>query len=145
MLEIVNHNMKYNNIKINVEIEDNSCLEIYGYKNEFMQSFLNIINNAKDALLNNDYKNRRIDINLSNKDENLIILIQDNAGGINNGSLHKIFKAYFSTKKDGHGIGLYMTKMIIEDKMGGKISVENKNAGACFKIKLGHICENISS
>ena len=145
MLEIVNHNLKYNNIKINVEVKKNSCLEIYGYKNEFMQSFLNIINNAKDALLNNDYKNRNIDIKLFNEGENLIILIQDNAGGIDNESLHKIFKAYFSTKNDGHGIGLYMSKMIIEDKMGGNISVENKNGGACFKIKLGHICENISS
>ena len=145
MLEIVNHNMKYNNIKINVEVEDNSCLEIYGYKNEFMQSFLNIINNAKDALLENDYKDRKINIKLFNEDENLIIIIQDNGGGINSESLHKVFKAYYSTKNDGHGIGLYMSKMIIEDKMGGKISVENKNSGACFKIKLGHICENISS
>lgn len=145
MLEIVNHNMKYNNIRITIEVEEKSCLEIYGYKNEFMQSFLNIILNAKDALLNNDYKNRKIDINLFNEEENLIILIQDNAGGIESESLHKIFKAYYSTKKDGHGIGLYMTKMIIEDKMGGNISVKNKNSGACFKIKLGHICENISS
>ena len=145
MLEIVNHNMKYNNIKINIEVKEKSCLEIYGYKNEFMQSFLNIINNAKDALLNNDYKNRKIDIKLFNEEENLIILIQDNAGGIDNESLHKVFKAYFSTKKNGHGIGLYMSKMIIEDKMGGNISVENKNNGACFKIKLGHTCENIST
>ncbi|WP_072679804.1 ABC transporter substrate binding protein [Arcobacter sp. LA11] len=145
MLEIVNHNIKYNNIKINIEIKEGSCLEIYGYKNEFMQSFLNIINNAKDALLNNDYKDRKIDIKLFNEDSNLIILIQDNGGGIDSESLHKIFKAYYSTKNDGHGIGLYMSKMIIEDKMGGKISVENKNGGACFKIKLGHICENISS
>ena len=145
MLEIVNHNIKYNNIKINIEVEDNSCLEIYGYKNEFMQSVLNIINNAKDALLNNDYKNRKIDIKLLNEEENLIILIQDNAGGIDSKNIHKIFKPYYSTKKEGHGIGLYMTKMIVEDKMGGKISVENKNNGACFKIKLGHICENISS
>ena len=110
MLEIVNHNIKYNNIKINVEVEDNSCLEIYGYKNEFMQSFLNIINNAKDALLSNDYKNRKIDIKLFNENENLVILIQDNGGGIASESLHKVFKAYYSTKNDGHGIGLYMTK-----------------------------------
>lgn len=145
MLEIVNHNMKYNNVKINIEVEDNTCLEIYGYKNEFMQSFLNIINNAKDALLNNDYKNRKIDIKLSNYKENLIIIIQDNAGGIEGKDIDKIFKPYYSTKKEGHGIGLYMTRMIVEDKMGGKISVKNKNAGACFKIKLGHICENTST
>ncbi len=143
-LDIINHNIKYNNIKIDIYIEENSCLEIYGYKNEFMQSFLNIINNAKDVLLNNDYKNRKIKIKLFNEKENLIILIQDNGGGIDIKNIHNVFKPYYTTKSHGHGIGLYMCKVIIEDKMDGKISVENKDDGACFKIKLGHICENTS-
>jgi len=145
MLEIINHNIKYNNIKINIDINPNTNLMLSGYKNEFMQSFLNIINNAKDALLNNDYKNRKIDIKIYNKDAKLVITVEDNAGGIDNQNIHKIFKSYFSTKNDGHGIGLYMTKMIIEDKMDGKISVHNTKNGALFHIILGQNNENISS
>lgn len=145
MLEIIEHNMKYNNVKIKIDVQKDACLNILGYKNEFMQSILNIINNAKDALEQNNPKDRKIDIKLFNDNQNLIILIQDNAGGIDMEFINKIFKPYYSTKVDGHGIGLYMSKMIIEDKMHGKISVENSLAGACFKIKLGHSCENISS
>ncbi|MGB5919566.1 ABC transporter substrate binding protein [Arcobacter sp.] len=137
MLEIINHNIKYNNIRINIVVEKSTNLVISGYKNEFMQSFLNIINNAKDELLNNDYKNRKIEIKIFNKDDKLVITIEDNAGGIDSQNMHKVFKPYFSTKKDGHGIGLYMTKMIIEDKMDGKIFVYNTKNGALFNITLG--------
>lgn len=137
ILEIVNHNIKYNYLKINIDVKEGTLLEVYGYRNEFMQSFLNIINNAKDELIKKDLKNRKIDIEIYNKNKNLIIEIKDNAGGITMDNLNKVFKPYFSTKQDGHGIGLYMTKMIIEDKMNGKISVSNINDGACFKIELG--------
>ncbi|XOB62623.1 ABC transporter substrate binding protein [Campylobacterota bacterium DY0563] len=137
MLQIVHHNMKYNNIKISLKIEKNTNLNVYGYKNEFMQSFLNIINNAKDALLNRDYKDRKIDINLLNHNNYLIITIKDNAGGIKDENPYKIFEPYFTTKEDGHGIGLYMTKVIIEDKMGGQIFVKNVEDGAMFTIRLG--------
>jgi PAS domain S-box-containing protein len=137
MLDIVTHNLKYNNINISVDITKNTNCEILGYKNEFMQSFLNIINNAKEQLLNKDYKNRNISIKLFNKNHFLYIEIEDNAGGISEKSKKKIFKPYYSTKKEGHGIGLYMSKMIIEDKMGGSIIVQNKNKGAKFIIQLG--------
>ncbi|RXJ78360.1 ATP-binding protein [Arcobacter sp. F2176] len=136
MLEIIHHNIKYNSININLDIRENTNLNVYGYKNEFMQSFLNIVNNAKDALLNNDYKNRKIQIKVFNEDKKLIITIKDNAGGINAKSMDKIFGAYYTTKEDGHGIGLYMTKVIIEDKMNGQVSVENIDGGAMFTIKL---------
>lgn len=137
MLQIVHHNMKYNNIKISLDIEENTNLNVYGYKNEFMQSFLNIINNAKDALLNKDYKDRRIAINLLNHGDYLIITVKDNAGGIKDENPYKIFEPYFTTKEDGHGIGLYMTKVIIEDKMDGQIFVKNVDDGAMFTIRLG--------
>lgn len=143
VLEIINHNIKYNNIKINIDVKDETDLIINGYKNEIMQSFLNIVNNAKDALLErNDYKNRSIEIKLFNENKNLVITIEDNAGGIDEKSINEIFNPYFTTKEQGHGIGLYMSKVIIEDKMGGEISVKNVEDGAVFTIKLNQsICK----
>ena len=142
IMQIMNHNIKYNYLNITVDIKPNSNVMVYGYRNEFMQSFLNILNNAKDALLKNEFKNRFVDIMISNKKDKVIIQIEDNAGGIQNNTLHKIFKPYFSTKEKGHGIGLYMSKVIIEDKMGGKINAYNTQKGAGFKIILGVANEN---
>ena len=136
MLEIVTHNLKYNNINITVDIAKNTNCEILGYKNEFMQSFLNIVNNAKEQLLNTNYKHREIHINLFNQNSFLYIEIEDNAGGIQESNQMKVFKPYYTTKKEGHGIGLYMSKMIIEDKMGGSITVKSNKSGAKFIIRL---------
>ena len=136
MLEIIEHNIKYNNIKITFDYKEGTIFNVYGYKNEFMQSFLNIINNAKDQLMNNHYKNRYINIHCYNKNSALYIAIYDNAGGIAVENIKKVFKPYYTTKTKGHGIGLYMTKMIIEDKMDGKISVKNSEDGVIFTIKL---------
>lgn len=137
MLDIVSHNIKYNYLKIDIDVKEGINTKVLGYRNEFMQSFLNIINNAKDELVKHDLRNRRIHIGIFNEKDKVIITIGDNAGGIDSKYLNKLFKPYFSTKEDGHGIGLYMTKMIIEDKMEGKISVQNNNDGACFTIELG--------
>jgi C4-dicarboxylate-specific signal transduction histidine kinase len=137
MLNIVDHNMKYSYIDISLRVNENTNLLILGYKNEFMQSILNIINNAKDELIKQDIKNRCIKINIFNEGKKLVIAIEDNAGGIKAKNIYDIFKAYNSTKEHGHGIGLYMAKMIIEDKMGGFILVYNTKNGAYFKIMLG--------
>ncbi|WP_164072456.1 ABC transporter substrate binding protein [Poseidonibacter lekithochrous] len=136
MLEIVNHNIKYNYINISIKVEENTNLDVIGFRNEFMQSILNIINNAKDELIKNDLKNRNINISFYNEKNMLIVKIEDNAGGIKTSNINRIFKPYFSTKQSGHGIGLYMAKMIIEDKMNGKLKVENINNGASFIIAL---------
>ena len=115
-----------------------------------MQTLLNIVNNAKEQILKNKAKNRdktkgQITINIKNINHFVQIEIEDNAGGIPNEYLPLIFDPYFSTKKDGHGIGLYMAKLIIEDKMNGQISVENTSEGAKFIIKLEVSHENFSS
>ena len=136
LLEIVSHNIKFNYINIKINVQDNTNLNINGYRNEFMQSFLNIINNAKDELLKIDIKNRNIHIFIYNIEKQLVIKINDNAGGINIKNINDIFKVYYSTKKNGHGIGLYMAKMIIEDKMNGKLNVQNLKDGASFEIIL---------
>lgn len=110
---------------------------------------LNIVNNAKDAIIKakkiKKIKKGEIDIHIFNHEEKVLVEIEDNAGGINEENLSQIFTPYFTTKESGHGIGLYMAKLIIEDKMGGKISVTNAQKGAKFCIELEVYHENISS
>jgi signal transduction histidine kinase len=109
-----------------------------GFKNELGQAILNILNNAKDALLESEQEVKTIDINVAKKDAFVIISIEYNAGGIDETIMDKIFDPYFSTKqeKNGTGLGLYMTKMLIEQEDEAKIEVENTNKGARFEITL---------
>ncbi|ACZ12202.1 sensor histidine kinase [Sulfurospirillum deleyianum] len=140
ILSIVDHTIRYNHIEILMDIEENSNLCIYGYKNEFMQSLLNIINNAKEQILKQKEKTKTlkgmIKITIFNQNDYLILTIEDNGGGVSQPNIEDIFNPYVTTKSNGLGIGLYMSKMIIEDKMHGKISVENSRFGAKFTIQL---------
>jgi PAS domain S-box-containing protein len=136
MLNIVQHNMKYNYINITITVDKNLNLNIYGYQNEFMQAVLNILNNAKDALLSNNEKDRNLSIILKNKYNTLVLDIIDNGSGIQNINKKKIFEQYYSTKETGHGIGLYMTKLIIQDKLNGKIYYKKTEKGSHFRILL---------
>ena len=117
------------NIKILLSGDDKL---IKGYESEFKQVILNLINNAKDALIENNIKNPKINIEiLGNR-----LLIKDNAGGIPGDVLNRIFEPYFTTKEQGKGtgLGLYMSKMIIEDNMHGKLSVRNEDGWTVFEI-----------
>ena len=130
--------------KNNIDIIFNQKEELQttGYKNELGQSILNIINNAKDILIENNIKNKKIDISLIKDKTTITIIIKDNAGGIPTDIIDKVFIPYFSTKSDknGTGLGLYMTKIIIEEHMNGEITVSNDKDGAVFKIilKIGY-------
>lgn len=109
---------------------------VEGYKNEFKQVILNIINNAKDAILEKEAAGR-ITIRISLEDEAVTVSIQDNGGGIPEAILARIFEPYFSTKGEhGTGVGLDMSKTIIEENMHGTITAENREGGACFTIVL---------
>ncbi len=124
-------------IKINFRAKE--LYHCYGYPNDLGQAILNIINNAKDALVESDDEDKNIDINVERLDDGKIaVSIADNAGGIPEDVIDKIFDPYFTTKdsKNGTGLGLYMTKMIIQEKLNAKIVVLNKNSGANFKIIL---------
>ena len=149
MMDIIRHNMKYNYIDVNITIVDNTNLLICGYRNELMQTLLNVVNNAKDAILRakekKTIKRGIIGIKISNIDNHVQIEIEDNGGGIPPTHIDKIFEPYYSTKEEGHGIGLYMAKLIIEDKIGGVIGVSNTLSGAKFTIKLELSNENFSS
>lgn len=123
-------------------IESNSHLDLYGVENEFKQVLLVLINNAKDAikeqLAKGSVEKGVISISLNRQGEMGIIEVCDNGGGIEESILQSIFEPYFTTKfkNQGTGIGLYMAKNIIENRMNGRLSVKNIPAGCCFTVKL---------
>jgi len=125
-----------NNIKINFHSKKD--YHSVGYPNELGQAILNIINNAKDALIEQDIDEKYIDIFFEETDEYIVINIIDNAGGIPDDIIDKIFDPYFSTKteKNGTGLGLYITRIILQEHMNAKITVQNNDNGATFKIYL---------
>jgi len=133
--KIVNASIKHEGIDLSLRIKDK--FEILGYQNQFSHVILNIIQNAKDALEEKNIQNPSIDIKLYRKDEKNYIEIRDNAGGIDKKIIDKIFDAYITTKENkGTGIGLYMSKTIIEENFGGKLYAKNNKDGAVFTIEL---------
>jgi len=138
--QIIGKQIFYSNINMNFNYKnEDEGLLLYGYKNEFKQVLLNIINNAKNKIIEKKLPfNKKANININvQKDKNCIIIeIIDDAGAIDEEIITSIFKPYFTTKKNGMGLGLYMAKIIIEDKMKGTISVKNEKNCAIFTIKL---------
>ena len=135
VLNIMNTSLSSNNIQVQIIIKNN--IKIYGLKNEYSQVLINIIANAKDAIVTNGIKNGKIILKLYTLDGKSILEIEDNGGGIPVSLQEKVFEPFFTyEKKDGTGIGLFMSKLIIENSMNGLLTVENKNKGACFKIIL---------
>jgi PAS domain S-box-containing protein len=128
-ISLLSAQLKDHNITLEIEGES---FEIDGYHSEFQQVILNIITNAKDALSQNGVKDADIKIVLQDKK----IMIRDNAGGVDEKLLDRIFEPYFTTKEQGKGtgMGLYMSKLIIENNMDGKLEVENIKDGAQFSI-----------
>ncbi|BAK73934.1 sensor histidine kinase [Arcobacter sp. L] len=124
------------NLGINLILDIKDDKKIFGYPTEFSQVILNIISNAKDVLIEKNIKNPKIEINIESKGILSIITIKDNAGGIEEKNLEQIFDPYYSTKDSskGTGLGLYISKLIIERNMGGDLSVSNDSDGAVFKI-----------
>lgn len=98
---------------------------------------LGLIKNARDALIEKNIKDKFIHINICYKNHTLKITVEDSAGGISDDIIGEVFKPYFSTKsKNGTGLGLYMSKMIIEDHYNGMLKVRNTKFGAKFTIIL---------
>ncbi len=112
------------------------AIELTGYPSEFAQIMLNLITNAKDALLERQAAAGRIEIAVASTDKGIVVTVSDNAGGIAAEDLERIFDPYFTTKEMGTGIGLYMTRTIVEQHMHGTIRAENSGAGAQFTINL---------
>lgn len=136
-LKIIKPILSHNQIEIKTDFNSHST--IYSLENEIRQVVLNILKNAEDAFLENEIRNRVIEVKTF--DENLFayLEISDNAGGIKSHHIDKIFDSYFTTKSssNGTGLGLCMSKTIIEDNCKGNLTVcNNSNNGATFTIKL---------
>lgn len=138
-IAMLQSSLKYHNIEFHFDISEQ--MEVLGYPNEFAQALLNILSNAKDVLTDREISNPFIRLELKRGYRYILILIEDNGKGIAKEHLDRIFEPYFTTKyaKQGTGIGLYMTKMIIENNMNGIIHVKNTHQGALFTIKLPSI------
>lgn len=135
-LSLVSATIKELGINLNIDIQEN--IKIYGYKREFGQVLLNLISNAKDTLVFRKILEPKIDIKVLKDEDYCVICVEDNAKGIEKEYLDLIFEPYFTTKNSskGTGLGLYMSKMIIEKNMQGELSVENTKFGALFKIRV---------
>lgn len=134
--KIVKDNLRSNDIAFNTSYKSES--EIDACPRELMQVFVSIINNSKDAIIQKKHKDAKIDVNIY-EDENYVITdICDNGGGIDMEILPKIFDPYFTTKDEtmGTGLGLYMSKMIIDNHFNGSIEAYNENEGVCIRVSL---------
>jgi len=112
-----------------------------GIPAEFKQVIINIINNAIDSILerknsSKEYVQGHVSLELELRRDNLNIYIRDNGIGITQEAVTKIFEPYYSTKKEGSGIGLYMSKIILEEHMKGKISASPLPSGAIFTLNV---------
>ena len=132
-LSLVSSSFANNNIKLCRDMVDD--VQIIGFANEFSQVLLNLLSNAKDAILLSGLPHDGLlTIRLRSDGSNAIVIVTDNGGGIPSPVIEKIFDPYFSTREMGTGIGLYMSKMIVENSMNGTISVRNIDHGAEFTL-----------
>ena len=112
-------------------------LKISTYKNKLTQVIVNIFKNSIDAFKDKKIKNKQITINATKKNNYILIHIIDNAGGIKEDIIKKVFEPYFSTKsKNRTGLGLYMSKKIVQENLNGTISVTSSNENTNLLIKL---------
>ncbi len=145
LLRVIEHNIKYNYISIHISYENDKKYLLYGYANEFKQAVLNIINNSKDSILKrrqNENFEGKISIKVSSTKGFTSINIKDNGIGIKEENLEKIFDPFFTTKKHGDGFGLYMVKLMIEEKMSGTIRALKSDEGANIFISIKNRLEN---
>ena len=134
-LSILRRIIKQENILVESQFDD---IKILGITNELTQVIINLIQNSKDAFILNKIKERKVKITTLKDNTTAIITIEDNAGGIQDDVLDKIFEPYFTTKhsSSGTGLGLFMSKMICEQGFNGTINIQNNKNGVIFTIKI---------
>jgi len=126
--------IKENKIQI---INRQSDIVVQTYINEMIQVILNLINNAVDSLIETNKDELKLELYAQNKDDSVLIFVQDNGSGISDDNISHIFEPYFSTKgKNGTGLGLYMSQMIVEKQFHGNIRVESSSKGTTFIVEI---------
>lgn len=128
---------------IEVKMNFKAFSSILSYKNEFKQVIVNLLSNAKDALVDSAREDKKIEITTFEDKDTIGIQVQDNGGGVDIKVLSNVFEPYFTTKfkHQGTGLGLYMSKMIIEEHMNGSIKIYNNKDGAIVEVVF--VKENI--
>jgi PAS domain S-box-containing protein len=132
VLELVESSFRSDSIAIHLDIEDDIILS--GFPNEYSQVLLNLLSNAREAIRQSGVVAGRVDIRGAKVRGEGCLTVRDNGGGIPAAVVDRIFEPYFSTKEMGTGIGLYMSKMIIERSMNGSITAQNLDDGAEFVV-----------
>ena len=145
VLNIVQESIENKNIRIVKDFEQEESFETY--PNELKQVILNLIKNAEDILLEKQIEEPYIQLYTYKRDKKMIFEVSDNGGGVPEAVINKIFDPYFSTKtqKDGTGLGLYMSKTIIEEHCQGVLSIHNSSVGATFTIELPNTIKNANN
>lgn len=135
-IRLIDVQLKSNAVEVKIILENGTPRNVVGFPNEFKQVIMNIVHNAMTAITGTPKKEGLIRIGLSFREGKLHICISDNGGGIDEENIEKIFDPYFTTREKGSGIGLYMSKVIIEHHMQGSLNVQNHNEGTMFCIEL---------
>ena len=128
----------FKNQQIALVVRNLASPSICGFPNEYSQTLLNILINAKDALMERRPADAKVTVTISEEGGRSVVTVADNAGGIPDGVMDKIFEPYFTTKgpDSGTGVGLFMAKTIVEKNMAGSLTVRNTGEGAEFRIEL---------
>ena len=135
-VEIIGLSLQTQDIELVREFGELPRLELF--PNEIQQALINLLKNAQEALEESEIEGKRLVLRTYAQEDKQVLEVQDNAGGVPEEVVDQIFFPYFSTKNklNGTGLGLYMSRMIIEDHLGGKLTVVNKDGGACFRVEL---------
>ena len=141
--EVVNNTVSlieanFREYRIALEVDASEEMETRGFPREYAQAFLNVLMNARDALLERGMAEPRVKVRARMEEGRTVVTITDNAGGIKGDIIDNIFDLYFTTKENGlgTGIGLFISKNIIEKNMGGRLKVRNAGDGAEFRIEV---------
>jgi len=139
VLGIMSKSLENSQIEFYLELDE--TIKITTYERELVQVFVNIVKNSKEALVERKIQKKKISVITQKDTEYFILRFCDNAGGIEDEYMKNIFNPYFTTKsaKNGTGLGLYMSKTIVEKHLDGSLIAENSDEGACIVIKIPYV------
>ena len=140
-LRLLDVQLKHQNVVVQIYTDEGAVRDVFGFSNEFRQVIVNLVHNAMTAIARTGQRDGRIEIDIGSGSETVCLTVTDNGGGIGAEDLRRVFDPYFTTRENGNGIGLYMSKVIIEQHMGGRLDVANHGEGARFGIELPTVRE----